>query len=85
MKSKVFRTLILTGTLLCGIVLGGCTDNSVSADNGSYTYLGDVISESDCWVDEFKDNETGVHYFISFKGGIIPRYNTDGTLYFDWH
>ena len=41
-------------------------------------------------IKEWRDKETGVHYFIYSEklmnagfGGIIPRYNADGSLYVD--
>ena len=46
--------------------------------------------ENNYVVDEFRDQETGVHYFIYSResgyggmGGMCPRYNADGTLYVD--
>lgn len=84
MKNKILRALVLTGALLCGIMLGGCADNeSASANNGSFTFLGRAIGKMNCYVYEFKDNETGVHYISVYDGGVVPRYNADGTLYCD--
>lgn len=84
MKNKILKVLILTGVLSCGIMLGGCVgSNSVNADNASYTFLGKATDKLSCTVYEFKDNETGVHYFSAYEGGLIPRYNADGTLYCD--
>lgn len=41
-------------------------------------------------IQEWRDTETGVHYFIysdyagyGYAGGICPRYNANGTLYVD--
>lgn len=41
-------------------------------------------------IEEWRDTETGVHYFIYDRksayagmGGICPRYNAEGTLYVD--
>lgn len=45
---------------------------------------------SDAVFAEYRDLETGVHYFVQRKsyvyagcGGMCPRYNADGTLYVD--
>lgn len=32
---------------------------------------------------EWKDTETGVHYFYTHKGGLEVRLNVDGTPYAD--
>ncbi len=42
-------------------------------------------------VNEYRDKDTGVHYFILFEskgangtgGAMCPRYNADGSLYVD--
>lgn len=83
MKNKI-KAIVLTSALLCGVMLGGCANSkSVSADNDNYTFLG-VAADCPLYaVYEFKDNETGVHYFSTRDGGILPRYNADGTLYCD--
>ena len=32
---------------------------------------------------EWVDSVTGVHYFHTYRGGLTPRYNADGTLMTD--
>lgn len=55
-----------------------------------YSYITITKSESTIWdkVDEdiyiFVDKETGVNYIVYEhydRGGICPRYNSDGSLY----
>ena len=43
---------------------------NISKINGSYVY-------------EFIDSDTGVHYLLSSRGGMIPRLNSDGSIMCD--
>ena len=76
MKKKLM--IFLTATILT-FSLVGCSvpettesseSNSISKVNGSYVY-------------EFIDFDTGVHYLLSIKGGMIPRLNSDGSIMCD--
>ena len=76
MKKKLM--IFLTATILT-FSLVGCSvpettesseSNSISKINGNYVY-------------EFIDSDTGVHYLLFIKGGIIPRLNSDGSIICD--
>lgn len=47
---------------------------------GDMKYLGDTAYGN---IDEYRDNVTGVHYFVYGLGGITVRYNADGTIFTD--
>lgn len=47
---------------------------------GDMKYLGDTAYGN---IEEYRDNVTGVHYFVYGRGGITVRYNTDGTIFTD--
>jgi hypothetical protein len=80
MKNKVIMALVLTVTLLVGVMIGGCRSNIVEAETqridfgqiGRYGYF--------C---EYRDTETGVHYLTTQEGGVCPRYAANGELYVD--
>ena len=40
-------------------------------------------SENYAYTAEYRDKETGVHYFYTYKGGLTVRINADGTPYVD--
>lgn len=84
MKNKVIMALILTVTLLVGIMIGGCGNNvsSTEVSASDSTYFERIWSPS-ADVAEYKDTQTGVHYFFNYRGGMCPRYNANGTLYAD--
>lgn len=84
MKNKIIMALVLTITLLVGIMIGGCGNNasSTEASISASTYFEKIgIPSTD--VAEYKDTQTGVHYFFNYRGGMCPRYNANGTLYAD--
>lgn len=78
MKNKVIMALVLTVTLLVGLMIGGCGSDIAEAETqhtdfeqiGRYGYFY-----------EYRDTETGVHYLTTPDGGTCPRYNADGSLY----
>lgn len=84
MKNKVIMTLVLTVTLLVGIMIGGCGSNvsSTEASASDSTYF-EMIGSPSADAVEYKDTQTGVHYFFNYRGGMCPRYNANGTLYAD--
>lgn len=84
MKNKVIMALVLTVTLLAGIMIGGCRSDvsSTEASTCDSTYFEKIGSPS-TGVTEYKDTQTGVHYFFYYRGGICPRYDTYGDLYVD--
>ena len=47
---------------------------------GDMKYLGDTAYGH---IKEYRDNVTGVHYFVYGLGGITVRYNADGTIFTD--
>lgn len=84
MKNKIIMALVLTATLLVGVMIGGCGSNvsSTEASTSDSTYFEKIGSPS-AGAAEYKDTQTGVHYFFNYRGGICPRYNANGTLYAD--
>ena len=42
-----------------------------------------LTSENYAYTAEYRDKETGVHYFYTYKGGLTVRINADGTPYVD--
>ena len=42
-----------------------------------------VEIQDDNMYSEWVDSVTGVHYFHTYRGGLTPRYNADGTLMTD--
>lgn len=84
MKNKVIMALVLTVTLLVGVMIGGCGSNvsGAEANTSDSTYFEKIGSPSTD-VAEYKDTRTGVHYFFNYRGGMCPRYDTYGDLYVD--
>lgn len=84
MKNKVIMALVLTVTLLVGVLIGGCGNkvSSTEASASDSTYFEKIGSPS-AGAAEYKDSQTGVHYFFNYRGGICPRYDTCGDLYVD--
>lgn len=84
MKNKVIMALVLTATLLVGVMIGGCSNGTssteVSASDSTYF---EKIGNPGTDVAEYKDTQTGVHYFFNYRGGMRPRYDTYGDLYVD--
>ena len=83
MKNKVF-ILIIT-IMVCFIFGCGVTTQAKGGANNYMEYIRNCYD-----FEEWKDTETGVHYFIYDNataycgmGGICPRYNADGSLYVD--
>lgn len=90
MKKKFF---ILIMTIAMFLLIGCECLNQVEAkeqmpDNKFMEFIEYASDNTD--IEEWRDTETGVHYFIYSEsvykggcGGICPRYNADGTLYVD--
>lgn len=90
MKKKFF---ILIMTIAMFLLIGCECSNQVEAkeqmpDNKFMEFIEYASDNTD--IEEWRDTETGVHYFIYSEsvykggcGGICPRYNADGTLYVD--
>lgn len=84
MKNKVIMALVLTATLLVGVMIGGCGSNisSTETNTSDSTYF-EKIGNPSTDVAEYKDTQTGVHYFFNYRGGMCPRYDAYGDLYVD--
>ena len=83
MKKKLF-VLIIT-LMVCFIFGCGATTQAKWKVNNYMEYIRECYD-----IEEWRDTETGVHYFIynnfttyGLSGGICPRYNADGSLYVD--
>ena len=77
MKKKVIG-LILAVSICIGLT--GCVEGDKVENTGKMEYY-ILLNEGSCFVYTFKDEETGVWYISTYKGGTIPRLNADGTLY----
>lgn len=79
MKYKKIIAMSALVFALCGFGTEAIERNSHNRGNFYETYR-----SSEWHFGIYQDNETGVQYIVyrSFKGGgIIPRYNADGSLY----
>lgn len=83
MKNKVIMALVLTVTLLVGVMIGGCGSNIAEAKTQHTDF--EQVGHYGCLYDlyEYRDSETGVHYLITQEGGICPRYTANVELYVD--
>ena len=96
MKKKIMVILLVT-IVMAVMGCGGKTSKASFADDstekekvgaesetkstiGDMKYLGDTAYGN---IKEYRDNVTGVHYFVYGRGGITVRYNTDGTIFTD--
>jgi hypothetical protein len=66
----------------------GCAKISEKAENTEENKYGAdalecLTSENYAYIAEYRDKETGVHYFYTYKGGLTVRINADGTPYVD--
>lgn len=85
--------MFLSVVILIAFLITTKIINYVSAPieaNASYGNLSIEYIGSSGDIDEYRDTETGVHYFIYDNihgyagcGGITVRYNSDGTIYTD--
>ena len=77
MKKKVIG-FILIFSICFGLT--GCIEGErvESSDKIEYSIL---LNDGTCFVYTFKDEETGVWYISTYRGGTTPRLNADGTLY----
>lgn len=87
--NKQTKILFILAILVVGIisvkffVLDECNITVTAGEKEILEYLGDATNGYTD-VEQYRDIETGVHYFIEYgNGGICPRYNADGTLYVD--
>lgn len=80
MKNKVIMALVLTVTLLVGLMIGGCGSNIAEAETQHTDF--ELIGHYGYFY-EYRDSETGVHYLTTQNGGVCPRYDTYGDLYVD--
>ena len=81
MKNKVIMALALTVTLLVGVMIGGCSNDTSSTEVSASDFINFEDLGGYAHLREYRDTKTGVHYIIIKDGGICPRYNADGSLY----
>ena len=70
------------------LTFAGCAKMSENAENVEENKYGaDVLecltSDNYAYTSEYRDKDTGVHYFYSYKGGLTVRINSDVTPYVD--
>lgn len=71
---KLLLILLITALILCMV---GCETTANAEEEKQFTRGNDYLTIT-------VDKETGVNYIVYNsinEGGIIPRYNPDGTLY----
>ena len=103
MKKKLITALsvlaIFTGITSCGISTSESKQTNAAVDEYLPDFFEFVRYDDDTnygtfEIREYRDIETGVHYFLFWdktgvnRGGgvgmsVCPRYNADGTLYVD--
>lgn len=88
MKRKILACLLSTSCIMAIIV--GCSNKQTTVKASNTGCEMEYIQKCYSDIDEYRDSETGVHYFVycnnmgySGAGGICPRYNADGSLYVD--
>lgn len=74
--------------IITALAFAGCAKTSVEAENVEENKYGAdalecLVSENYAYISEYRDKETGVHYFYTYKGGLTVRINADGTPYVD--
>lgn len=92
-KIKILIPILMSMMLLtaCNIKTEESqNDTNSSIEQESVASLQIELIAEDGDFEEWRDSETGVHYFIYKVGtvdgrgiGISPRYKADGTLYVD--
>ena len=75
-------------TIITALAFAGCSKTSVEAESAEENEWGadaleNLTSDSYNYISEYRDKETGVHYFYTYKGGLTVRINADGTPYVD--
>ncbi len=90
--SKKIKKITLSVAILIGIlfVTIGCSRESIRESfvpENTIEYTMEDIGWINPDIKEYKDTETGVHYFVYFgmngRTGMTLRYNADGTPYTD--
>lgn len=79
MKKKTSATLLV---LIILATLSACGE--VQQKTGE-TQINGVLEciDGNSICSEWRDTETGVHYFFCYEGGLEVRLNADGTPYTD--
>ena len=78
MKIKLILLTILFVFIGCLI---GCDNKS---ENIEYNKIySDKVEQSMIQVFEYIDPETGVHYLLTYNGGITPRLDNNGEIIVD--
>lgn len=83
-RIKVLAAIVIITIL----TFAGCAKMSEKAENVEENKYGAnalecLTSDNYAYTSEYRDKETGVHYFYSYKGGLTVRINADGTPYVD--
>lgn len=79
MKKILIISLISLGILN----LVGCEQNLITTTNDQYLQDGFEFISKGSKIDEIRNIETGVHYYLRNSGnigGLSPVYNSDGTV-----
>ena len=83
MKKKMIFAALIAVTFLSGTILGSCGVSEIKARK-QYNYA-EMECINQCGnISEYRDSQTGVHYFMyTSEGGISVRYNADGSVFVD--
>ena len=85
MKKKMIFVALIAVTFLSGTILGSCGDNASEIKAGEQYNCAEMKYISRCGdICEYRDSQTGVHYFVhAYEGGVSVRYNADGSVFVD--
>ena len=85
MKKKMIFVALIAVTFLSGTILGSCGDSASEIKAGEQYNYAEMECINYCGnISEYRDSQTGVHYFIhTSEGGISVRYNADGSVFVD--
>ena len=85
MKKKMIFAALIAVTFLSGTILGSCGDNASEIKAGGQYNCAEMECINQCsTINEYRDSQTGVHYFMyTSEGGISVRYNADGSVFVD--
>lgn len=78
MKKKI---VIVLCCAFFGATITGCKGDDLGEYTETDTKCNYLLYTGAETVYTFRDPDTGVWYFSTYRGGVYPRLNPDGTLY----
>lgn len=64
-----------------GVTIGGCMGDDLGEYTKTDTKYNYLLNTGAVTVYTFRDPDTGVWYLSTYRGGVFPRLNPDGSLY----